>query len=79
MAFCWLGLLEDIPKQVARLRTMVQDGMVKGVKFQPLVQHFFPEEKRLFPIYEACQELAIPVSSTAVLYPILLLQVAATG
>jgi predicted TIM-barrel fold metal-dependent hydrolase len=60
-AFAWLGLLEDIPKQVARLRTLVKDGTVKGVKFQPLVQHFGPEEKRLFPIYETCQELALPI------------------
>ncbi|MBN1834469.1 MAG: amidohydrolase [Spirochaetales bacterium] len=60
-AFAWLGLLEDIPKQVRRLRRMVKDRTVTGVKFQPLVQHFSPEEKRLFPVYETCQELAIPI------------------
>ena len=59
--FAWLGFLEDIPQQVRRLRKMVTAGTVKGVKFQPLIQHFFPEEKRLFPVYEACQELAIPI------------------
>ena len=61
VVFAWLGFLEDIPRQVGRLREMVNNGTVKGVKFQPLLQHFFPEETRLVPIYEVCQELSIPV------------------
>jgi len=61
ISFAWIRLSEDIPKQAKRLRKMVNMGSVKGVKFQPLVQHFYPEEKRLFPIYETCQELEIPI------------------
>ncbi len=59
--FAWLGDLKDIPKDISRLENLVKKGKVRGIKFQPLIQHFFPEEKRLYPIYELCQRMSLPI------------------
>lgn len=45
---------------VAQLRRFPQMGL-KGVKFQPITQAFFPNEERFAPIWETCQALKLPV------------------
>jgi len=59
--FAWLGYLNDLPEQIDRLRALLENGLVKGVKFQPLIQHFFPEEKRLYPVYDFCERRGVPL------------------
>ena len=60
-AFVWLGDLRDVGAAVARLEESVIGEGRKGVKFQPLLQHFFPDERRLWPVYRRCVELHVPV------------------
>ena len=59
--FAWLGDLEDIGAAVARLEEGVLGEGRKGVKFQPLLQHFSPDERRLWPLYERAVELGVPL------------------
>ncbi len=47
--------------QVSELERCVSKLGVKGLKLYPTYQHFYPNDNRLFPIYERAQELGIPV------------------
>ena len=47
--------------QVSELERCVTKLGVKGLKLYPTYQHFYPNDNRLFPIYERAQELGIPV------------------
>jgi predicted TIM-barrel fold metal-dependent hydrolase len=49
--------VNDIPKSCAELRHYVQHRGVRGVKFQPLSQSIMPNDPKLYPFYEVCQEL----------------------
>lgn len=42
------------------LRGYIEAG-VRGLKLYPSYQFFYPNERRVYPIYEACAELGIPV------------------
>ena len=42
-------------------RCIKELGMI-GLKFQPVAQAFFPNDRRFYPIYEKCSELKVPVS-----------------
>jgi predicted TIM-barrel fold metal-dependent hydrolase len=42
---------------------MVEKYGAKGIKIHPVVQRFFPSDKRMWPIYEACSELGTPILS----------------
>jgi len=59
--FAWLGDMKDIGAAAARLEESVLGEGRKGVKFQPLVQHFLPDERRLWPLYERCVSLDVPM------------------
>jgi predicted TIM-barrel fold metal-dependent hydrolase len=59
--FAWLGDLRDVGAAVARLEEGVLGEGRKGVKFQPLLQHFLPDERRLWPIYERAAALDVPL------------------
>lgn len=48
----------DIPDAMEELERLKTAG-VKGVKFHPDYQHFFVDEKRMFPIYERIAELGL--------------------
>lgn len=48
----WKG--EAALKEIRRCATQLG---LRGVKFQPISQAFFPNQKRFSPIYELCQEL----------------------
>ena len=47
--------------QVGELERCVTKLGVKGLKLYPTYQHFYPNDNKLFPIYERAQELSIPV------------------
>ena len=47
--------------QVAELERCVAKLGVKGLKLYPTYQHFYPNDNKLFPIYERAQGLNIPV------------------
>lgn len=43
------------------LRDMVTNHGARGVKLHPILQQFAIGDSRMFPIYEACVDLAIPI------------------
>lgn len=45
----------------ALLRRYHDEGPVHGLKLYPSYQYFYPNERRLYPIYEVCVELGLPV------------------
>lgn len=45
---------------VKRLRSLVDDLGVKGVKFHPSMQGFEPNDRQFYPLYEAITEAGIP-------------------
>jgi len=53
----WKGqmAIKEIERAVKEL------GMI-GVKFQPIAQGFYPDDRQFYPIYEKCLELNVPVS-----------------
>ena len=46
---------------VNEIRRCAEELHMRGVKFQPVSQAFFPNEQMFYPIYEACQELGLVV------------------
>lgn len=56
----WVDLEEDPQRSADALSEAVNRGH-RGIKFQPLVQRFYPNEHRLRPIFARAQELGIPV------------------
>ena len=57
--FYWVDHTSDLSDQPQRLRHAVEKVGVKGVKFQPMDQHWYADDRRLYPIYEVCQELEL--------------------
>jgi predicted TIM-barrel fold metal-dependent hydrolase len=49
--------VNDIRKSCQELRHYMGERGVRGVKFQPLSQAIMPNDSRLYPFYEVCQEL----------------------
>jgi hypothetical protein len=45
----------------AQARRLVREHGVRGFKLHPNVQAFFPNDRTAYPLYEACQELGVPV------------------
>ena len=43
------------------LKKAVDDYQMKGIKFHPPLQNFFPNDESIFPIYQAVQESSIPI------------------
>ena len=46
---------------VAELERSARELGLKGVKFHPSVQAFYPNDRRFDPMWEKCQELRLPV------------------
>jgi len=61
--FCRLDL-DNVEEAVCEVRKLAKQGF-KGVKFQPLVQRFLPDERRLYPLWAAIEELGLPITSHA--------------
>ncbi len=62
VAFHWVDVSRDVDAEARRLRRVVARWGVRGVKFQPMDQHLYPDDKRLYPIYEVCEELDLTVT-----------------
>jgi predicted TIM-barrel fold metal-dependent hydrolase len=45
---------------IAEARRLVTEHGVRGFKFHPSVQAFFPNDPSVYPLYEAIQELGVP-------------------
>ena len=58
--FFWVDV-ENIEQSVRDLETAVQEWGCKGIKFQTLLQHCYPNDRRLYPIYEKAYELGLVV------------------
>lgn len=46
---------------IERLEEYVKVGGVKGIKLHPSYQFFYPNEARLYPLYQKAQELGLPI------------------
>ena len=48
------------PDAVARARSLIAEHGVKGFKFHPNLQAFFPNERSAYPLYEVIAEAGLP-------------------
>lgn len=48
------------PDPAGLMRRYVEDG-VAGLKLYPSYQHYYPNDRRVYPIYEICRDAGIPV------------------
>ncbi len=48
------------PDALERVRRLIADYDVKGFKFHPNVQAFFPNDRSVYPLYEAIAEAGLP-------------------
>jgi len=48
-------------EQLDELRDFLQDGHVRGLKLYPGYEPFFPNDKKLRPVYELAEEFNVPV------------------
>ena len=44
-----------------QLETAITSLGLKGLKLLPYIQHFYPNDKKVYPVYEKAQELGIPL------------------
>lgn len=49
-------------KAILELERCIKEIGMIGLKFQPAAQNFFPNDRRIYPLYEKCLELNVPVS-----------------
>ena len=45
---------------VREIRTLIKDHGIRGFKFHPTMQGFFPNDRRAYPMYEAIAEAGLP-------------------
>jgi predicted TIM-barrel fold metal-dependent hydrolase len=57
--FYWVDNTRDLADEPQRLRRAVDEWGVRGCKFQPMDQHWFADDRRIYPIYEVCAELGL--------------------
>ena len=48
------------PNAVAEARRLIADYGVKGFKFHPNIQAFYPNDREVYPLYEAIAEAGLP-------------------
>jgi predicted TIM-barrel fold metal-dependent hydrolase len=48
------------PDAVERVRTLIRDHAVRGFKFHPNIQAFFPSDRAFYPLYEEIQAAGLP-------------------
>lgn len=48
-------------KAIDEVRHSVEELGLRGVKFHPSLQAFFPDDRRFYPLWEACAQLKVPV------------------
>jgi len=57
--FAWIDPRQDLTQQAQRLRVSAQQHGIRGVKFQPMDQHWCADDRRLYPIYKVCSALGL--------------------
>ena len=57
--FYWVDHTGDLSSEPQKLRNAVKKWDIRGIKFQPMDQHWFADDPRLYPIYEVCSELGL--------------------
>jgi predicted TIM-barrel fold metal-dependent hydrolase len=57
---CFGGVHPDEPDRLEEFERMVGEYGLSGLKLPQCMQHFFVNDRRLFPIYERAQSLGIP-------------------
>ena len=57
--FYWVDNTRDLSDEPQRLRRAVREWGVRGIKFQPMDQHWFADDRRIYPLYEVCAELGL--------------------
>jgi len=58
--FFWIDV-ENIERSIEELESAVGEWGCKGVKFQTLLQHRYPNDRELYPVYEKALELGLVV------------------
>jgi len=58
--YCFGTIHPDMADPEREMERMCQLGL-KGIKFQPTAQRFYPDDRRLFKIYEKAAELELPI------------------
>src|SRR5690242_11809826 len=48
------------PDAVERVRRLIRDHGVRGFKFHPNIQAFFPNDRAVYPMYEVIEEAGLP-------------------
>lgn len=49
------------PDPAERLESYIKENGIRGLKLHPSYQFFYPNESRLYPLYQKAQELRIPI------------------
>ena len=57
--FHWIDLGKPADAEIKRLRFVVENWGVRGIKFHPMVQHFHADDRAMYPYYEVCEELKL--------------------
>ncbi len=59
--FIWPGYAEQWDNAAQTVKRYAEEFGCRGVKFQTLLQHGLPDDKRLYPMYEVCLEKRLTV------------------
>jgi predicted TIM-barrel fold metal-dependent hydrolase len=59
--FIWPGYAEEWTDAADAVKHYAAEHGCRGVKFQPLLQHGFPTDERLYPMYEVCRGMGLIV------------------
>ncbi len=59
--FITLDPLMDEQKIVAEITDKVEKQGARGIKLHPPVQRFFPNDRRLWPIYQTAERMGLPI------------------
>jgi len=65
---CLAPNLGDSEGMVKELTKGVEQG-AKGIKLHPGVFYFFPDDQKLWPVYQKCQELGLPIIADSAPWP----------
>ncbi len=57
----WASVDPNEPGCIEQLEYCVQTLGLKGLKLGPVYQHFDPQERKHWPLFKKCQQLALPI------------------
>ena len=58
---CFGGVHPDDPNMLAEFDKMITEYNLKGLKLIPCMQHYFLNDRRLYPVYEKAEDLKLPM------------------